>query len=35
MKEEYTVVFKGFKTKKQAQAFASWYSGSGEQSFDY
>lgn len=27
----YTVTFKGFHTKEQAQAFAEWYSGSGEQ----
>lgn len=26
-----TVTFKGFKTLEQAEAFANWYSGSGEQ----
>jgi len=28
---EYQVTFKGFKTSQQANAFAEWYSGSGEQ----
>lgn len=27
----FKVVFTGFETKEQAQAFASWYEGSGEQ----
>lgn len=35
MKEEYSVIFKGFKTKEQAEAFASWYEGQGEQDFPY
>jgi hypothetical protein len=35
MEKEYSVTFKGFKTKKQARLFASWYEGSGEQTFDY
>lgn len=29
--EEFQVTFKGFRTAKQAQVFAEWYSGSGEQ----
>jgi len=33
--DNFKVIFSGFKTKEQALAFASWYEGSGEQSFDY
>ena len=29
--KEYQVTFKGFKTQKQAEEFAYWYSGAGEQ----
>jgi|15BtaG_2_1085339.scaffolds.fasta_scaffold06626_5 Ni,Fe-hydrogenase III small subunit len=28
---DWTVVFSGFASKEQAEAFASWYSNSGEQ----
>lgn len=31
----YQVIFKGFESPEQAKIFASWYEGSGEQSFDY
>jgi hypothetical protein len=31
MKGKVTLVVKGFETVEQAQAFASWYSGQGEQ----
>lgn len=31
MEKEYQVTFKGFKTSKQAEEFAMWYAGSGEQ----
>lgn len=27
----YSVIFNGFRTQEQADAFAAWYSGSGEQ----
>jgi hypothetical protein len=27
----FSVIFKGFETKEQAEVFAEWYSGSGEQ----
>lgn len=30
-KKEYSVVFTGFHNEKQAQRFASWFEGSGEQ----
>lgn len=29
--ENYTLTIKGFKTKEQVLAFASWYEGQGEQ----
>ncbi len=29
----FNVLIKGFKTKKQAKEFLSWYEGSGEQQF--
>lgn len=29
--EEYTLTIRGFKTKEQVLAFASWYEGQGEQ----
>lgn len=31
MKKEYELHIKGFKTKAQAEAFAKWYEGAGEQ----
>ena len=31
----FKVVFDGFETEEQAQAFASWYEGSGEQDSGY
>lgn len=30
----YSVSFHGFKTAKQAEVFAAWYSGQGEQDID-
>lgn len=29
--QEFTLTIKGFKTKEQVKAFASWYEGQGEQ----
>lgn len=31
--EEFSVLFKGFKTKEQAECFVRWYEGIGEQYF--
>lgn len=33
--EQFSVTFKGFKTKEEAKQFATWYSIQGEQQIDY